>query len=252
MKKNKKKIAAIIQARMTSIRLPGKVLINIEGKPMLWHIINRLRFSKKLDDIILAIPDTKKNNVLEEFAGKNNIKYFRGSEEDVLSRYYKAAKKFKVDVIVRITADCPLIDPRIVDLVIQKHLNSSADYTSNILQRTFPRGLDAEIFNLNVLKKSYNEAKENYRREHVTPYIYENQNIFKLQNIKAEGKFKRPDLRLTVDTKEDLQLIKKIYRRLYKPKEIFYGEEIIDLFKKHQQLTLINKNIKQKIIEYKK
>ena len=248
----KRKIAAIIQARITSTRLPGKVLMDIEGKPMLWHVINRLKFSEKLDNIILAIPDTKESDVLEKFVKENNIKYFRGSKEDVLSRYYETAKKFKIDVIVRITSDCPLIDPKIVDLVIQKHLDSETDYTSNTLERTFPRGLDVEVFNFKVLEKTQKEARKNYQREHVTPYIYEHPEIFELQHIEAKGKLRRPDLRLTVDTKEDLQLIKEIYRRLYKPKKIFYGEKIIDLLKKHQQLTLINKNIKQKIIEYKK
>ena len=246
MKKNIRKIAAIIQARMTSTRLPGKVLMDIEGKPMLWHVINRLKFSKKLDDIILAIPDTKKNDILEEFAKDNKIKYFRGSEEDVLSRYYGAAKKFKVDVIVRITSDCPLIDPIIADNVVEKHLMNGADYTSNILERTFPRGLDTEVFNFNVLREAHKNAQENYQREHVTPYIYENTDRFKLQSIEAKGELRRPDFRLTVDTREDLKLIKDIYNYLYKQNYIFYTKKVIDLFKKYPQLPLANKDIKQK------
>lgn len=241
-------IAAIIQARMTSTRLPGKVLIKIKSKPMLWHVVNRLKFSRRLNDIVLAIPNTKKNDILEKFAKNNNIKYFRGSEEDVLLRYYETAKKFKINVIVRITSDCPLIDPQVVDLIIEKHLDSNADYTSNTLQRTFPRGLDTEVFNFKVLEKTQQKAKKKYQKEHVTPYICENPNVFKLQNIKAKGRLKRPDLRLTVDTKEDLQLIKEIYKRLYKSKKIFYGEKIINLLNKYQELILINKNIKQKIL----
>jgi len=250
-KKPKFKIGAIIQARMTSTRLPGKVLMDIEGKPMLWHVVNRLKFSEKLDDIILAIPNTKKNNILEKFAKDNKVKYFRGSEEDVLSRYYKTAKKFKCDLIVRITSDCPLIDPQIVDLVIEKHLKLNADYTSNTLKRTFPRGLGVEVFNFKVLKKAQKEAKEDYQREHVTPYIYEHPEIFELQNIEAKGKFRRPDLRLTVDTKEDLQLIKEIYSYLYKPRQIFYTEEIIDLLDKHPELIKINANVQQKALKEK-
>ncbi|PIU55548.1 MAG: acylneuraminate cytidylyltransferase [Deltaproteobacteria bacterium CG07_land_8_20_14_0_80_38_7] len=218
-KKPKFKIGAIIQARMTSTRLPGKVLMDIEGKPMLWHVVNRLKFSEKLDDIILAIPNTKKNNILEKFAKDNKVKYFRGSEEDVLSRYYKTAKKFKCDLIVRITSDCPLIDPQIVDLVIEKHLKLNADYTSNTLKRTFPRGLGVEVFNFKVLKKAQKEAKEDYQREHVTPYIYKNPEIFKIQNIKAERRLRYLEIRLTVDTKKDLRLIREIYKRLYKPKK---------------------------------
>ena len=250
-KKPKFKIGAIIQARMTSTRLPGKVLMDIEGKPMLWHVVNRLKFSEKLDDIILAIPNTKKNNILEKFAKDNKVKYFRGSEEDVLSRYYKTAKKFKCDLIVRITSDCPLIDPQIVDLVIEKHLKLNADYTSNTLKRTFPRGLGVEVFNFKVLKKAQKEAKEDYQREHVTPYIYEHPEIFELQNIEAKGKLRRPDLRLTVDTKEDLKLIREIYRYLYNPGKIFYTEEIIDLLDKHPELIKINANVQQKALKEK-
>jgi len=242
----KRKIAAIIQARITSTRLPGKVLMDIEGKPMLWHVINRLKLSKKINEIILAIPNTKENDILEKFAKDNKVKYFKGSEEDVLSRYYEAAKEFKSDIVVRITSDCPLIDPQVVDLVIEKHLNSGADYTSNVLQRTFPRGLDIEVFNFKVLEKTQKEARKNYQREHVTPYICENPKIFKLQNIKAKGKLRRPELRLTVDTKEDLKLIREIYRHLYKLRKIFYTEEIIDLFNNHQELIKINEKVRQK------
>lgn len=251
-KKQNFKIAAIIQARMGSERLPGKVLVQISGKPMIWHVVNRLRFSKKIDDIILAIPNSKENDKLEKFAKENKIKYFRGSEEDVLSRYYQAAKRFKCDLIIRITGDCPLIDPKIIDMVISKHLNSNVDYSTNTfigannLKITFPRGFDAEIFYFKNLEKAYKETKEDYGREHVTPYIKEHPGIFNLQNIEAEGKFRRPELRLAVDTKEDLELIRTIYKYLYKPPKIFYAKEIISLFNKHPELIKINIAVKQK------
>jgi len=245
------KIAAIIQARVTSTRLPNKVLMDIEGKPLLWYVINRLKSSKQLNDIILAIPDTKENDILEKFAGENNLKYFRGNEENVLSRYYGAAKKFGVDIIVRITSDNPLIDPKIVDLTIEKHLNSVADYTSNGLERSFPRGLDTEVFSFEVLEKSFKNAKEDYQREHVTPYIYDHPEVFKLQNVLAEGKLRRPELRWTVDTKEDFELIKKIYKQLYRPGKIFYSGEVIDLLDKEPELIKINVHIKQKTLKEK-
>jgi len=240
------KIAAIVQTRMDSTRLPGKVLLDISDKPMLWHVINRLSFAKKIDEIILAIPDTKENDILEKFTKDNKVKCSRGSEGDVLSRYYKTVKEFKIDIIVRVTSDCPLIDPQIVDLVIKKHLNLDADYTSNTLKRSYPRGLDVEVFNFNVLEQTYKEAKEYYQREHVSPYIYEHPEIFKLQNIRAEEKLKYPEFRLTVDTKEDLELVREIYERLYKPKNIFYTEKIIDLFNKYPYLTKINNYVRQK------
>ena len=253
MKKDKKKIklkiAAILQTRVGSTRLPEKVLMDIAGKPMVWHVIHRLKFSNNLNDIILAIPDTKENDVLKKFAKDHKIKYFRGAEEDVLSRYYETAKKFNCNIIVRITSDCPLIDPKIVDLIIEKHLNSDADYTSNTLKRTFPRGLDVEVFNFRVLEKTHKEAKEDYQREHVTPYIFNHPEIFKLQNITAEGKLKRQEIRLTVDTKEDLKLIREIYKHFYKIKKIFYTEEIIDLFDRYPQLIEINAKIQQKSLK---
>jgi len=247
MKQNNPIIGAIIQTRMTSTRLPGKVLENIAGKAMVWHVINRLSFSKKIDDIILAIPTTKESNVLEDFARDHNLKCFRGSEEDVLLRFYGAAKEFGCDVIVRVTSDCPLIDPEIVDLIIEKY--QKVDYASNTLERSFPRGLDAEVFSFSVLEKAHKEAKEYYQREHVTPYIYEHPEIFKLYSVKAEGKLKRPDLRLTVDTKEDLELVREIYKHLYNPQKIFLTKEVIDLFERNPELSEINNNIKQKSLK---
>jgi len=244
------KTAAIIQARMTSARLPGKVLMDIEGKPMLWHVVNRLKFSKKLNDIILAVPDTKENDILEKFAEDDKIKYFRGSEDDVLSRYYQTAKKFKSDLIVRITSDCPLIDPKIVDLIIEKHLNSTADYTSNksnnIWKRTFPRGLDTEVFNFRVLEKTYREAKEIYQREHVSPYIYEHPELFYLNNV--ENNKDLSYMRWCVDETKDLELVREIYNRLYKNNKIFLLKDIVNLLEKFPQLLEINKNVKQKKI----
>jgi len=241
------KICAIIQARTTSTRLPNKVLLEIiDGKSMLWHVINRLRYSKKIDEIILAIPDTKENDVLEDFAKENKVKYFRGSEEDVLSRYYKTAKAFNVNIIVRITSDCPLIDPKIVDLVIEKYLNSDADYTANSLKIPFLRGLDVEVFNFEILERAHKEAKEDYQREHVTSYIYEQPRIFKLQNVEIKNILKRAELRLTVDTKEDLKVIKKIYKYLYNSKKMFYIKDIIDLLDKYSELAKINTNVQQK------
>lgn len=223
----KNKVSAIVQARLTSTRLPGKVLMDIEGKPMLWHVVNRLKFSKKIDDIILAIPDTKENNSLEDYCKKNNLKYFRGDELNVLKRYYNTAKKYQAKTIVRITADCPLLDPEIVDMVVEKHIASGADYTSNVINKTFPKGLDVEIFQFEALEKSHKDAKDAYDREHVTSYMYKNPNIFKLQNIEASLQIGFPELRLTVDTKEDIDFVRKIYENLYRDGQIFGAKEVI-------------------------
>ena len=240
------KVGAIIQARRGSTRLPGKVLKDILGKPMLWHMLNRLRLSTKIDNIVLAIPDSKQNDRLEDFAKGFNLHHFRGSEEDVLSRYYGAATNFRADVIVRLTSDCPLIDPRVTDKVIEEHLNSNADYTSNGIKSTFPRGLDTEVFNFEVLKRAHKEAERDYEREHVTPYIHQHPKLFKLKSVEACGNLRRPDLRLTVDTGEDLRLIREIFKRLYCDGQIFYTEDVIDLLDKYPELIAINAPIRQK------
>lgn len=235
---------AIIQTRMGSTRLAGKVLSDIMGKPMVWHVVNRLRHTSKLNDIILAVPDTKENDVLESFAKENNIKYFRGSEENVLSRYYETAKKFKSDLIVRITSDCPLIDPKVVDLVIEKHLNSGADYTSNVLKRTFPRGLDVEVFDFKTLEMAYKQAKQDFQKEHVTSYIYKHTELFHLNSIENNEDFSY--MRWCVDEIKDLELVREIYSRLYKNNKIFLLKDIVNLFEKSPELLEINQNVRQK------
>ncbi len=242
----KKNIVAIIQARVGSTRLPGKVLKDVCGRPILWHMVNRLKFSKKIDGVILAIPDSAENDELEYFAKGLKLPCFRGSEENVLSRYYRAATEFGGEVIVRVTSDCPLIDPRVTDIVIEAHLNSGADYTSNGVEWGFPRGLDTEALNFTTLKKTYEEANQDYEREHVTPYIYQHPELFNIQFVEASGKLRRPDLRLTVDTEEDLRLIREIFRRLYHNGKIFYTEDVIDLLDKHPELVAINAHVVQK------
>lgn len=248
IKKNKK-VGIIVQARTGSTRLPNKIFSGLQAKPMLLHVIERAGKSKLADKIILAIPDTKENDVLEKFARENRIEFFRGSEEDVLSRFYNAAKNFGLGTIARITSDCPLVDPEIVDKVIKNHLDSGADFTSNCIIRTYPRGFDVEVFSFAALEQAFGKAKKKHEREHVVPYIWQNPEVFELKNIEAKGKARRPDLRLTVDTKEDLRVIEKIYENLYRPGEMFYISEIIDFLDKNKQLLQINAKIKQKKID---
>lgn len=240
------RIYAIIQARMGSVRLPGKVLRDIAGKPMLWHVVSRAKHAKKLDEVIIAIPDTKENEVLEQYIQEQGWKYVKGDENDVLARYYLAAKTFPCDVVVRITSDCPVIDPVVVDLVVERHIASSADYTSNFIARTFPRGLDTEVFNCSALEKAYQEAEEPRQREHVTPYIYEHPELFKLEGVEAPEELRRPDLRLTVDTEEDLLLIREIYKYLYAPDKLFLAKDIIELCNRYPELCKINSEVQQK------
>jgi len=243
----KENIVAIIQARMGSIRLPGKVLMDIEGKPMLWHVINRVKYSKLINKIVIATSTNKKDDVIEEFCKSNNIDFYRGSEMDVLDRYYQAAKVFKASLIVRITSDCPLIDPEVVDLVIKTHLSSDVDYTSNNIERTFPRGLDTEVFKFSALEKAYKEAVAPYQREHVTVYIYENPYLFRLNNVKNDKDISY--LRWTVDEKADLHFVREIYKRLNKEDRIFLMRDILNVLEREPFLIEINKYVKQKSIK---
>lgn len=229
---------------MGSTRLPGKVLARVVGKPLLWHIVTRLRRSNGLDGLILATSTLPQDDVLERFAADLDLSCFRGSESDVLSRYYLAATQWGADVIVRVTGDCPLIDPQIVDRVIDVHRGSGADYTSNTLVRTYPRGLDTEVLTYAALATAYRAAKEDYEREHVTPYIRQHTELFQLQSVEAEGKLIRPELRLTVDTEEDLRLIRSIYEGLYPGDPLFDTGKVIDFLEKQPEVAQRDKHVR--------
>ncbi|SIQ30300.1 cytidylyltransferase domain-containing protein [Halanaerobium kushneri] len=247
MKSNK--TAAIIQARMGSTRLPGKVMKDLAGRPVLWHDIQRIKQSKMIDDIIIATTTKEQDKVIYKKALEWGVKAFRGSEEDVLKRYYDAAAKNDVDTVVRITSDCPLIDPQVIDEII-KYYNDN-NYTlvtnagSDLENRTYPRGLDTEVFSFDILKEAFNKSEKKYQREHVTPYIYENyDDIYYYKNDKDLSNY-----RLTLDTKEDYELIKAIYDNLYYAENDFYLSEIIELLDNNEELLKLNENIRQKEVK---
>lgn len=248
------KVVAIVQARMGSTRFPGKVLESVCGKTLLRHVVERTKKANKIHKMVIATTSTDLDNVLVDEAVKiEGVDIFRGSEEDVLDRYYRAARETKAELVVRITSDCPLIDPVILDSMIGLFLrkitdNSPVDYLSNTLIRTFPRGLDAEVFPFEVLEKAFNQAKEAFQREHVTPYIWQNPDMFRLECFK-NGE----DLsfyRWTVDEKEDLHLIREIYKELYHEGRCFLLNEVLELFKQRPQLLKINAAIKQKSLKH--
>lgn len=240
------KIGVIIQARVGSTRLANKVLKKIEDKTVLGHVIERVSQSKVINELIIATTDLDRDDAIKEETLKYKAKVFRGSEEDVLSRYYFAAKENNLDVVVRITSDCPLIDPKVLDEIIEFYLKNEYEVVSNasseISNRTYPRGLDIEIFSFDLLENAYNNASENYHREHVTPYIYENsEKIFYYKNNIDYSKY-----RWTLDTVEDFEAITEVYKYLYKGKHNFYLEDIINLFEKKPELYDINSHIEQK------
>lgn len=240
------KIGVIVQARMGSTRLPGKVLKDIQGKTVLQHVIERIGHSKFTDEIIVATTTCEDDLVIADEAIRCGAKVFRGSEDDVLSRYYYSAKENDIDIIIRVTSDCPLIDSKLLDDMIEYYIQNKYDVVTNagsdVTNRTYPRGLDVEIFSFNVLESAFYNAKEDYQREHVTPYIYENsfEVFYYKQNIDYSS------FRWTLDTIEDFQLISKVYSFLYHGVHDFYMEDIMRLFRNRPELYNINVNVKQK------
>jgi spore coat polysaccharide biosynthesis protein SpsF len=243
---NNRKIAATIQARMGSSRLPGKVLMEVLDKPLLYYMVERLRKCKKLDDVILATTTNPKDDVLADFAEKNGLTYYRGSEEDVLSRVLETAQTNGVDIIVETTGDCPLIDPVVVDKVVELYLENDYDYVSNTVKRTFPRGMDTQVFATEKLAEIDSIATDPADREHVSLYFYEVEGRYKLGNLDSNLPEKYWDARLTVDTPEDFQLIREIFERLYPANNNFLLPDIISLLEEHPELMEINRDIEQK------
>ncbi|AYD40707.1 acylneuraminate cytidylyltransferase [Clostridium fermenticellae] len=240
-------VVCIMQARTGSTRLPEKVLKKVCGKIVLEHDVDRLKRVENIDKIVIATTKLEKDNAIVEEAKKLNITYFRGSEENVLSRYYYAAKENNADVVVRVTSDCPLIDSEITEKIIQYYLDNNAkyDYVSNTIDRTYPRGLDTEVFSFKALEKAFNEAENLRDKEHVTPYIWGNSRIFRLAQYKNDIDYS--SFRWTLDTIEDFQLISSIYDKLYfKKGNQFDMNDILNLYKKYPKLLKINEDISQK------
>lgn len=214
-----KKVVVISQSRTGSTRLPKKVLKKIGNITMLEIHLERVLMVKYASEIILATTDNKKDDIIELIGQRKGVKVYRGSENDVLDRYYQAAKISKADVIVRITSDCPLIDPKLIDNLIQEHLKNKKDFTSNIIDRFFPDGLDVEICSFAALEKAWKEAKEQKDREHVTYYIWQNsdllgKSIFTAHNVITADNVNYSDFRLTLDYTEDFQLFELLIAKL--------------------------------------
>lgn len=244
------KIGVIVQARTSSTRLPGKVLMELpygSGVTVLQQVIRRLKRSKRLGDIIIATTTDEADGEIVKLAEKENVRWFRGSTHDVLARYYFAAKESDLDIVVRVTSDCPCIDSEIVDFLVEKHLKAGVDYTFNGLPATYPRGLDAEILKFSALEESYKKAEKDFDREHVSPYIYKtNPKAFRIQTLKAPANLTDPEIRVTIDTQEDYTLLCIVFDYLYSKNEFFGTEDIIKLFRDRPWLNNINKNVVQK------
>jgi spore coat polysaccharide biosynthesis protein SpsF (cytidylyltransferase family) len=238
---NSNKIVSIIQARMNSERFPNKVLEKIDGEPMISFVLNQVNKSKLIDKIVVASTLNPKDKLLIEKIKDYGYDTFAGSEDDVLDRYYQAAKKFGAKIIVRITADCPLIDPQIIDKVIKKFQETDCDYCSNIQPPTFPDGLDVEVFSFEALERAWKEAKLISEREHVTHYLWKNKDKFKISNLENGEDLSK--MRFTVDEIEDIVLINKIVRKI--DKRPIHLEDITKVIKINPDLLEINKQYKR-------
>jgi spore coat polysaccharide biosynthesis protein SpsF len=247
MPKNQK-IVTIVQARMGSTRLPGKHMKTVLGKPLLGYLIERLRRVSLSHALVIATTDNPLDDILVEYCRSENCDYFRGSEEDVLDRFYQCSQKYQADAIVRVCADCPLIDPYIIDQVISCYLQlyPKIDYVANTLRRTYPRGMDVEIFSFHSFQKVTLAAKTQPEHEHVTPYYYLHPDLFILENVADKEDNSR--YRLTVDTDDDFKLIRLILEDLYPKNSLFCLNDIVVLMKHHSDWVKINENVHQKSI----
>lgn len=240
------RIEAYIQARMGSTRLPGKVLKEVLGRPLLDYLVERVQEAKELCDLVILTTTQAIDDPIAHYCKEKNLACFRGSEENVLERYYKCAHSRKPDAIVRITADCPLIDPEVIDRAVKVFRESrpSVDYVSNSLEQTFPRGLDVEVFSFKALEKAYREAQTLYEKEHVTPYLYRHPELFRLQNVSCSPSY--PQHRWTVDTPEDFALVRLMLENLYPFNPKFHLKDMLELIALHPEWSLINAHIRQK------
>ncbi|HEV3081614.1 MAG TPA: glycosyltransferase family protein [Gemmataceae bacterium] len=240
------KTVAIIEARMSSIRLAGKVLRPILGKPMLELLVERLQRARRLDHILIATTTNPGDAAIAQLSRRLRIGCFRGSEDDVLDRVLQAARHAQADVIVEITGDCPLIDPDIVDQLVDVFQRNRFDYVSNNRERTYPLGLDTQVFSTKVLEEVARLTQDPVDHEHVSLYIYEHPERFALHNVPGALPEKYRDIRLTVDTAEDLALIAQIYESLYPANPAFTLREVLALFDRKPELREVNRGIQQK------
>jgi len=237
------KITAIIQARMGSTRLPGKVLVDLAGETVLARVVRRMQRANLIDTVLIATTVSPSDDRIVDEASRLNVDCFRGSEEDVLDRYWQASQKTLADAVVRVTSDCPLIDPSLVDATIQLFLDQQADYASNCTSRAYPRGLDVEICTVKVLRRAWEDAREPYEREHVTPFFYEHPELFRLAELKS--KIDYSSHRWTLDTPDDLKLVRAIYEH-FPGRDDFSWFEILKLVEENPSISALNSHVSQK------
>jgi spore coat polysaccharide biosynthesis protein SpsF len=240
------KTVIIVQARMTSTRLPGKVLMKVLGKPLLEYLIERLRKVSLADEIVIATTINATDEPIIELCNRLGVNVCRGPEDDVLARYYQTARLYNADTVVRVTSDCPLLDPLEVDRVVGFYLShrQEFDYVSNGLVEPYPKGMDCEVFSMAALQQAFDEAASPAEREHVTLFFYQNISRFRLTNVPFSASL--PPLRLTVDTREDFELVRDIIEFLYPVNADFHLDDIVNALTVFPDWRQINAHILQK------
>lgn len=238
------KTVIIVQARLTSTRLPGKVLLPLAGAPMLTRLIERLRRVKQADAIVIATTHNTTDDPIAALCGQLGVPCHRGSEHDVLSRYADSAREHGADVVVRITSDCPLIDPALVDQLISTYREGDCDYVSNMLPPTWPYGMAVEVFTATALLEAHAEATQDSEREHVTPFIYWHPERYRLRNVESPTDLSAQ--RWTVDTPEDYELVRRLFERLYPVDPRFSLADVQKVMEAHPDWMCINQHIQQK------
>lgn len=243
------KTVAIIQARLGSTRLPGKVLLRLADDTVLGHVVRRVRACRRLDEVVVATTVEAEDAAIVAECARLGVPSFRGSAEDVLGRYFHAARGVGAETVVRVTSDCPLFDPALLGRMLEEfqRLNEPAvtvDYLSNTLRRTFPRGLDAEIFTFAALQCAFTEANAPHEREHVTPFLYADPERFRLHSF--ENPTDLSGHRWTLDTLDDWKLIEAVYRALHQPGGIFTTESVLKLLRGLPDLATLNAHVEQK------
>ena len=233
---------------MTSSRLPGKVMLDAAGKPLLEHLIERLKRVPSLDGIILATTTNATDDPLVDLARRLDILCYRGSEDDVLARVLEAAQTYDVDVIVQTTGDCPLLDPGVVDRVVQVYLSNDSDYVSNSLDPGYPIGQNIAVFSTRVLEDVASRTDDPVDQEHVSLYIYKNPQRYKLLSVQAPPELTAPHLRLTVDEPADYELVKAVIERLYPQNPAFTLTDILNLVRAESALAETNRHVQQRAV----
>ncbi|USZ71464.1 cytidylyltransferase domain-containing protein [Natronosalvus halobius] len=247
-----KKVTATIQARVGSSRLPGKVMYPLNGEPAIGHVTRRVQAAEQVTNVVVATSTEPQDEVIYRSAPLCDADVLRGSESDVLSRFVQIVEQHDPDIVVRITGDCPLIDPRTIDAVTTRLVETGSDYATNVLKRTFPRGLDVEAFTKNSFEKIQIDATEQHHREHVTPYYHENQDQFRLENVTSDEVFNqewmhnRTDLRLTLDEGPDYEVLRQVYDNVAYD-EILPIQDAVR-YVDEQDLMDVNKHVNQKEI----